>query len=395
MGLIARDGSALPLRLAGDESAATLTERVLVLDQAEQSFVFEGLAEAPVPSLLRGFSAPVHLDDGLTDGDRLLLLANDSDAFNRWEAGQRLALARLLAALSGAEVDLDDAFVEAMRSVLRHRELDPAFKELVLTLPSEGVVAERLVGGVDPQRIHAVRERFLDQLAQRLQADWEWAWQAHQVVEGYLPSAEQSGRRALANLALAMLVRQAVAFTDPVWPGRAFQRVKDAVSMTDRLGALSALVDSHAELAEPALARFHALFADEPLVIDKWFALQARAPERDGRVMARAKALLRHADFSLTNPNRARSLVMALCLFNPAAFHRIDAAGYVFWGDRVIEIDAINPQLASRLARALDRWQQLAEPYRSAAREAIARVAARPELSDDTREIVSRALAGS
>src|SRR6185369_6285210 len=179
---------------------------------------------------------------------------------------------------------------------------------------------------------------------------------------------------------------------DTVWPGRAYQRCKDATNMTDRIGALSALVNAHSELAGPALQRVHALFKDEPLVIDKWFALQAGASERDGAVFSRARALTQHPDFSLRNPNRARSLLLALCSQNPGAFHRGDAAGYVFWADRVIEIDSINPQLASRLARALDRWRALAQPYRDAAREAIARVAARPDLSPDTREIVTRAL---
>jgi aminopeptidase N len=393
-GLVGRDGRALPLRLAGDSAdTATLTERVLVLVQAEQAFVFEGIAEEPVPSLLRNFSAPVLLDDGLSDADRLLLLAHDADAFNRWESAQRLGLSRLINTLPvGADAALDAAFVDAMRAVLRHPGLDPAFKELVLTLPTEGVVAEHLAGDVDPQRIHAVREAMLDDLAQQLKADWEWAWQQHQVHDGYQPIPEQSGRRALANLALAMLVRHAVRSHDPVWPGRAFQRVKDASAMTERLGALSALVAAHADLAEPALARFHELFADEPLVIDKWFALQARAPERDGKVMTRVRALMRQPDFSLSNPNRARSLVLAFCNGNPAAFHRADAAGYVFWADRMLEIDAINPQLASRLARAMDRWRQLAEPFRSAAHEALIRVAARAELSQDSREIVQRAL---
>jgi aminopeptidase N len=189
-----------------------------------------------------------------------------------------------------------------------------------------------------------------------------------------------------------MLVRRAVATDEPVWPGRAYQRFKDATNMTDRLGALAALVNAHAELATPALERFHALFRHEPLVLDKWFMLQARAPERDGRVFARARQLLQHPDFTLHNPNRARSLLLQLAFYNPAAFHRADAAGYVFWADRLIELDAINPQLASRFARALDRWRQLAEPYRSAARVAIARVAAKADLSPDTAEIIQRAL---
>jgi aminopeptidase N len=190
-----------------------------------------------------------------------------------------------------------------------------------------------------------------------------------------------------------MLVLDAQATGDTVWPGKAYQRFKDAGNMTERLGALSALVSAHAELAEPALERFHALFKDDALVVDKWFALQARAPEAGGRVFARIRALMQHRDFSIKNPNRARSLLSSLFMLNPAAFHRADAAGYVFWAEQVLAIDAFNPQLAGRLARAMDRWSVLAEPYRTAAREAVARVAAKADLSPDVREIVERALA--
>jgi aminopeptidase N len=391
LGLLTREGQALPLQLQG-EDAPQGTERVLVLTEAEQSFTFTGIGAEVVPSLLRNFSAPVVLDDGLTDADLLVLLAHDSDAFNRWEAGQRLALNRIKAALGhGEAVQLDAPFIEAMRSLLREPGLDPAFKDLALTLPSEIYVAEQ-VSDVDPQRLHVVREAMLDQLATALQADWAWAWDEHQVQGGYRPDAEQSGRRALANKALAMLVRAAALSGEPVWPGKAYQRFKDATNMTDRLGALEALVGAHHELARPALERFYALFRHEPLVLDKWFMLQARAPEKNGQVFAQVKALLKHPDFTLGNPNRARALLFVLAASNPAAFHRSDAAGYVLWADKVIEMDAINPQLASRFARSLDRWRNLAEPYRSAAREAIARVAAKAELSSDTREIIERAL---
>jgi aminopeptidase N len=391
MGLVGRDGRALPLQLDGETLPAG-TERVLVMTEAEHRYIFTGLDQEPVPSLLRGFSAPVILDDGVSDADRLILLAHDADAFNRWEAAQRLGLARIVAALDGpGRPALDEPFVEAMRQVLRDESLDPAFKELALTLPAEGYVGEQ-VSPVDPQRVHAVREALVDDLAARLRDDWAWAFESHQVAAGYVPNAEQSGRRALANLALAMLVRQASALGDAVWPGRAYQRFKDASNMTDRLGALEALVNANAELAPPALERFHAQFRNEALVLDKWFMLQARAPERDGRVFARVKQLMKHPDFSLANPNRARALLFSLAMYNPAAFHRPDAAGYVFWAERVVELDATNPQLASRLARGLDRWHALAEPYRSAAREAIARVAARSDLSSDTAEIIQHAL---
>jgi len=391
LGLLTREGRPLPLRLQGEPIAGG-TERVLVLNEVSRSFTFVDVPSEPVASLLRGFSAPVHLDDAMSDADLRVLLVHDTDAFNRWEAGQRLALQAMVGALhADTPLHLDADTLEAFRSVLRQPSIDPALKELLLTPPSEAYVAER-ISPADPQRIHALREQFRDELAARLHADWVWAFESHQVREGYRPETAQAGHRALANLALDMLVRQAVRIADPVWPGRALQRFKDASNMTDRYGALSTLVNAHSELAEAALRRFHATFAAEPLVIDKWFALQASAPERDGRVFARVRALMQHPDFTLKNPNRARSLIVSLCQRNPGAFHRTDAAGYVFWAERVVELDAFNPQLASRLARAMDRWSHLAEPYRSAAREAIARVAARPELSAEVREIVGKAL---
>jgi aminopeptidase N len=392
MGLLGRDGRALPLQLE-DEPATGKTERVLVLEEARNFFTFVNVDVEPVPSLLRGFSAPVILTDGLEDEALLVLLQHDTDPFNRCEAAQRLALSRLLkAARSDAPAPLDDAFIDAMRSVLRNPSLDAAFKDLVLTLPSEGYMAEQL-NPVDPQRIHAARHDMLMQLAAALRDDWEWAFESHQVAGTYSPDSLSAGKRALANRALAMLCLDAVAKGESVWPGRAYQRFKDATNMTDRLGALMALIGSHAQHAEPALHRFHEMFRNEPLVIDTWFAIQASAPEVNGKVFARFKQLLKHPDFSIRNPNRARSLISTFCAGNPSAFHRPDAAGYVFWADHVIELDAINPQLAARFARILDRWSQLAEPYRSAAREAVARVAAKPDLSSNVREIISNALA--
>ena len=216
--------------------------------------------------------------------------------------------------------------------------------------------------------------------------------------------ATQAGPRALANLALQMLCLHAVRRGDEVWPGRAYQRFKDAANMTERMGALVALQNAHSPLAEAALERFLLQSGGDALLLDKWFALQARASEpvpevhghsaaaTPGRVFARAKGLLKHPAFSMRNPNRARSLLTTLCTQNPAAFHRPDAAGYVLWADKLLELDALNPHVAGRLARAMDRWASLAEPYRSAAREAITRVAAKPDLSNDVREIVTRAL---
>ncbi|WP_284412471.1 aminopeptidase N [Acidovorax sp. SUPP2539] len=402
LGLLGADGKALPLQLEG-EAAAGGADRTVVLTEATHAFIFVNVGSQPVPSLLRGFSAPVVLDIDYSDAELLALLAHDTDAFNRWEAGQRLALRIAIKTIAdeainppaGAPIEqaiVPDSFVEAMRGVLRHPALDAAFKELVLSLPSEGYIAEHL-DVVDPQRVHAVREAMRAQLAVALQPEWEAIWAQHHDTGAYRPDAISAGRRALSGLALSMLCLAARTTGDSVWPGKAYQRFKDAGNMTDRFNALTALVYSGHALAEPALARFHALFKDEALVLDKWFSLQAGAPDRGGQVLAAVQQLMKHADFSLKNPNRARSVIFSYCSANPGGFHRLDGAGYQFWAERVLELDTLNPQVAARLARALDRWKKLADPYRGAARDAIARVAAKPDLSNDVREVVTRALA--
>ena len=401
MGLITAGGQEVALQLQGEE-AAQGTNRMLVLTEAEQSFVFTNVAEAPVPSLLRGFSAPVVLDCEFSDAELLTLLAHDSDPFNQWEASQRLGLRYALNAIAapadaasvsgqlGSDIFPAD-FIEAMRRVLLDDKLDAAFKDLVLTLPSESYIAEQLTE-VDPQRVHAVREAMIQQLATALQSEWEAAWEANRDTGAYQPDHVSAGRRALAGRSLSMLCLNAAQTGDTVWPGKAYQRCKDAGNMTDRMAALAALVYSASPLAEQALQRFHALFKNDALVLDKWFSLQGAASDRGGDVLPAVKALMKHADFQIKNPNRARSLIFSFCN-NAGAFHRADAAGYAFWADRVIEIDGFNPQVASRLARVMDRWKKLAEPYRSAARAAIERVAAKPDLSNDVREVITRALA--
>ena len=388
LGLLSRTGQALPLQLAASDSL-----RTLVLTEASTSWTFTGIDSEPVPSLLRGFSAPVILDDGLQASDLLTLLAHDSDAFNRWEASQRLMLDSALQALRGQSESpaMPPELVQALRALLRHPELDAAFKELALTLPSENYIADHL-DTVDPQWVHRQREAMRTQLARELHEDWLWAWETHRTNGAYTPDATQSGRRALAGLAMAMLCLDAVAQSDNVLPGKVYQQFKDAGNMTDRFNALSALVVSGHPLAQDALPRFHKLFKDEALVIDKWFSLQASAPDRAGDVLPKVRQLMAHADFNLRNPNRARSLIFSYCSANPAGFHRTDAAGYVYWSEQVLALDAINPQVAARLARAMDRWARLAQPYRDAAKVAIERVAAKADLSNDVREVVNRAL---
>ena len=394
MGLVGPDGRDLPLQLEHWQHAVDGSHTV-VLTEDQATLTFINVDAEPVPSLLRGFSAPVELDCDYSTAQLLHLLAHDSDPFNRWEAGQQLGLRKAIELLAHAgdvpARPLNDAYVAALRAVLRHPTLDAAFKELVLTLPGEDYIAEQL-DVVDPQRIHAVCDAMERQLAADLRDDWQWACEQNEHTGAYTPDPVAAGRRALAGLALHMLCLAARDSGDTVWPGKAYQRAKDAGNMTERLNALSALLYSGHELAGRALERIYRLFKDEPLALDKWFSLQARAPDRGGNVLPQVRELMKHPDFSLRNPNRARSVVFSYCHGNPAAFHRRDAAGYVYWADRVLELDTLNPQVAARLARALDRWKKLAEPYRTAACEALKRVAARTELSDDVREIVTRAL---
>ncbi|MDE2253986.1 MAG: aminopeptidase N C-terminal domain-containing protein, partial [Betaproteobacteria bacterium] len=215
---------------------------------------------------------------------------------------------------------------------------------------------------------------------------WEHLWQLLATTEGYTPDFAGAGRRGLRNLALTQLCLTG----DAQWQGRAYQRVKDADNMTDRFDALAALVGSRAPLAQAALERFATLFANEPLVIDKWFALQATTPGAD---VEHIRELMRHPDFNIRNPNRARSLIATFCQGNPGSFHRIDGAGYAFWAEQVRALDAINPQVAARLARAMDRWRKLAEPYARAAEPVMRELASHSALSPDTREILGKALA--
>lgn len=401
LGLLSPEGKPLALNLQGGTAPTGATTHTVVMHEATHTVTFTGIDAQPVPSLLRNFSAPVILDYAYSEADLLTLLAHDTDAFNRWEAAQRLALQRatsLLTTNAGADAlpadILGQDYLDALRAVLRHPQLDAAFKELVLTLPSESYIAEQLEQ-VDPLRIHTVREAMRLQLALALHSDWVWAWENHACTGGYRPDPVSSGRRALRSMALSMLCTASMTSGDAIWPGKAYQSFKDASNMTDRFAALSALFYSGHELAQPALARFHELFKDEPLVIDKWFALQASAHDHNGQLLASIAQLMQHPDFNIRNPNRARSVIFSYCNANPGAFHRLDAAGYAFWSDRVIELNAINPQVAARLARALDRWSKLVEPQRSAAREAIARVASTATLSNDVREVVSRALGQS
>ncbi|WP_323118479.1 aminopeptidase N [Burkholderia alba] len=398
VGLIGRDGRDLPLRLDG-EAAASGTTRVLEFTQTERTFTFVDVAEAPLPSLLRNFSAPVIVEYDYSADELAFLLAHDSDPFNRWEAGQRLATRALLTLAARAAANqplaLDDTFVPAFRRVLTDASLSPAFRELALTLPSETYLADQM-NEADPAAVHRARQFVRRALAAGLRDEWLTIHARHQTPGAYAPTPEAGGHRGLKNLALAYLAE----LDDPADAVRlAGAQYDTANNMTDRAAALGTLLSAaaggpaSAGEAERALADFYRRFEKEALVIDKWFAMQAtRRGTSTQPTLDIVRKLFSHPAFNLKNPNRARSLIFSFCAANPAQFHAADGSGYAFWAEQVLALDALNPQVAARLARSLELWRRFTPTLREQMRAALERVAAGAK-SRDVREIVEKALA--
>jgi aminopeptidase N len=385
VGLLGADGADLPLFGAGADGQTTF---VLELTEAEQTFRFTGVEAAPVPSLLRDFSAPVILEYDYTDAELLQLFRHDSDPVNRWEAGQRLAMARLLALTAavqdGAPLELDGTFIDAQRVLLADTTLDAAFRELALILPSESIVADRLAV-VDPQAVHIARQFMRRTIGSALKKEWLTAYRENATPGAYSPDAVSAGKRALKNLALSYLVIGAD--DDALALARA--QFDDAGNMTDRSAALAALIQSGAGNAADPLQHFFADFKGEALVVDKWFSMQAAAPSTD---VAAVRALMTHPAFTLKNPNRARSLIFSFCNGNPSQFHTADGSAYAFWAEQVIALNALNPQVAARLARSMDRWRRYVPALQVHMKAALEKVARSKNLSNDVQEVVSKAL---
>lgn len=384
VGLLGKDGQSLPLQLAGEAAAGDST-RVLELREAAHSFTFVNVAEQPVPSLLRGFSAPVRLEFDWADHELAFLMANDSDTFARWEAGQAYAerlLRQLLAdQAAGKPLQLAGGFVEAFRAVLGDKASDPSFKALMLNLPAENEILE-MVDVADPAAIHAVREFILDTLAQQLRGEWHEALDLNQCSE-YRP--EDGGRRGLKNLALAMLNR-----LPDAWPAEAAeQQFQSADNMTDQMGALLALRDREGEERENCLLAFASRWQDNALVMDKFFALIASS-QLPG-TLEHVRAAMSHPAFTLKNPNKARSLLGSFGR-NLLHFHAADGSGYQFLAEQIKVLDGINPQVASRLVSVFNRRQKLEPARKALMTEALQSILAKDGLSNDVFEIVSKNL---
>ncbi|PVA11321.1 aminopeptidase N [Pelagivirga sediminicola] len=364
----------------GGEVQKTVT---LEMTEAEQSFDFAGLAAHPIPSILREFSAPVILERATNDAERAFLLAHDTDPFNKWESGRALARSGLLAMIEGGTAP-DPAYLEAVQTMARDADLDPAFRALALGLPSQDDLAQAVADGggtPDPQAIYDALETLKDARAEAMEDTARQLYAQYQVDAPYRPDAGQSGARALANAALAMISRRD--------GGAAAQAQYDAAgNMTQQLGALGCLVQAGA--GDLALGLFYDQWQDDRLVIDKWFGLQVSlaAPQDTADVAAR---LTQHPDFTMKNPNRFRAVLGALA-GSPAGFHHASGKGYALLADWLIKLDPLNPQTTARMCSAFETWRRYDAERQALIRAQLERIASQPGLSRDTAEMVGRIL---
>ena len=395
MGLLDSSGKEILLRLQ-DEPAAVETDRVLAVTESAQTFVFEDVAEQPVPSLLRGFSAPVRLKYDYAPEDLLFLMSNDSDGFNRWYASQELALVVMRELQedyrAGGALRLPDILSQARQNILAEAlklggKADRALLTELLRLPAESYLIEQ-ADIADVDAIHAVREFLLDGLAEshrKLVAD---LFESIPATGAHRADAESIAARSLRNLALSALVRSG----EKDWLDLCLLQFEQANNMTDQLAALKMLTHSRAGegVYQAALAQFHEQWRGEPLVVDQWFSLQATRPHPGA--LAQVRELLRHSDFEIRNPNKVRAVIGAFCGQNHINFHDASGAGYEFLGEQAMQLDAINPQIAARLITPLTRWRKFDAERQQMMREQLRRIGDREVVSRDVSEIVVKSL---
>ncbi len=371
-----------------DEDGATLREtEVFMLEGPRRDIRLEGVAGPPVLSILRGFSAPVTLASDAPAKDRYVLLAADPDLFNRWEAGQGLARDLILARVAGRPDEVgEERFAEAVGRALDDQSAAPAFKALVLALPSEPDLA-MVSAPADPAAIHEAREALRRRMAVHLGESLRRLHGGLQDPGAFSPDAEAAGRRSLRNAALELLAADRHVLNRARTKGH----FEAALNMTDSIGGLTALMILGGEDVETALAAFYDRWKDEPLVVDKWFAVQARDPSEGA--LGRVLGLTAHAAFDARTPNRLRALVQTFSAANPARFHASGGAGYRFLADQILAVDLFNPTTAARLVEPLGNWARYTPERGELMRAQLERIAAAPGLSKNVSELVAKAMA--
>ena len=387
LGLLGQNGDDLPLKLDSGEPVA---DGLIHLRELRQRFRFTDIPSPPVVSLFRGFSAPVKLTSNLSERDLEFLMANDSDEFNRWQAGQSFALRVLSAATDnfrhGTEPAPASPFAAALAAALRDEKLEPAYRAEILKLPSEADVARDIGKDVDPQAIHAARNWLRREVARKLHSELSDLYAENKVSGPYSPEAADAGKRALRNAALAMLS----ASGNERDGERVNQHYRDAANMTDAIAALGIFTHLEGEKREAAFDDFYGKWKNDHLVIDKWFALQAMSALPDAP--ERVQSLKEHPLFSLKNPNKVRALFGAFANMNPTGFCREDGAGFQLVADTVLEIDKLNPQVSARMLGAFKSWRMLETGRQKLAKVELERIASHDDLSRDLFEIVTKTL---
>jgi aminopeptidase N len=382
VGLLDQEGRTL----AFSRDGRAMDETVIVLDEARTSVTLTGVDRPPVVSALRSFSAPVVLTTDARPQDRYVQLAADPDLFNRWEAGQELARELILSRAAGQPDEVnEERYADAVGRALTDQASDPAFKALLLALPSEGDLA-RAMSPADPAAIHGAREALRVRLALHLNGELRRLHTGLQDLGEFSPDAAGAGRRALRNAALDLLAANPRSDVAEIADGH----YRAAVNMTDQMGGLTALMLIGGKAYEDALADFFTRWKSEPLVIDKWFAVQARDPSEEalGRVMG----LTTHPAFEPKNPNRLRALVSTFANFNPVRFHDPSGAGYRFLADQILVVDSFNPMTAARLVDPLGGWRRYKPELGDLMKAELTRIAGARGLSKNVYELVTRAL---
>jgi aminopeptidase N len=386
--LVGKDGRDLPLVLT---NGTTIERGVLELTEPSHTFEFANIVERPVLSTNRGFSAPIRLVTDLDTDDLTFLAAHDSDPFNRWQALQTVSTRLLIDNVAALRADTtprsDDKLIAALKAVLDDPKLEPAFIALMLVPPGEGDIAREIGKDIDPDAIFRARKMLRADIGDKLGDALAAAYDRLAVKGPYSPEAKDAGQRALRNVVLDLLA----ATGKPDAVARAARQYDAADNMTDRMAALSTLSLHEGPSRERAIADFYKRFADNALVVDKWFSLQAMSPEPE--TLDKVRALTAHPAFSFANPNRVRSLIGAYAQSNPPQFNRADGAGFDFIAGVILSLDPKNPQLAARMATAFRTWRMLEEGRRAKAQAALSRIKMTANLSRDLLDIVERALA--
>ena len=386
--LLGDDGTDIPLHCAQANLTGQI-EAVLDVREPRHTLRFSNVPSPPVPSLARRFSAPVKVEIERSDDELAFLIARETDSFNRWDAAQEYAVRLMLRMiddrLAGAEPELPDEFVTAMRTLLVDDAVDPAFRAEALALPSESTLADR-TEVIAVEAVHEVREAVKTTLAARLENAFANVHEANLPRGPYRFEAEEAGRRSLKNLCLGYLME----LDDAAVRSKCRHQLETADNMTDALAALACFANARTAQRDERLAWFEMRWKDDPLVLDKWFSLQATSRLPD--TLDRVRELTRHRGFNLQNPNRVRAVIGAFCHANQRRFHDASGEGYRFLAEHVLAIDAFNPQSAARLLGAASRWRRLDEARGALLRSELERILAAPRLSKDCYEVARKFL---